>query len=113
MDRAEERAVQTACRQRLLRGSGELVGLGEVDRSFLSRREGDPDLSQLSVFDPGEHRNAFPFDSPPELSSGPPRLDRKSTRLNSSHDQISYAVFCLKKKKQPDMHHVNYFRCHK
>src|SRR2546421_6541438 len=28
-----------------------------------------------------------------------PGLDRKSTRLNSSHDQISYAVFCLKKKK--------------
>src|SRR2546421_10784805 len=27
-------------------------------------------------------------------------LDRKSTRLNSSHDQISYAVFCLKKKKR-------------
>src|SRR5206468_7236376 len=26
--------------------------------------------------------------------------DRKSTRLNSSHDQISYAVFCLKKKNQ-------------
>src|SRR2546430_4460134 len=26
-------------------------------------------------------------------------LDRKSTRLNSSHSQISYAVFCLKKKK--------------
>src|SRR5438270_8698454 len=31
----------------------------------------------------------------------PPRpLDRKSTRLNSSHSQISYAVFCLKKKKK-------------
>src|SRR2546428_13494330 len=29
-----------------------------------------------------------------------PREDRKSTRLNSSHDQISYAVFCLKKKKK-------------
>src|SRR2546428_10354432 len=29
-----------------------------------------------------------------------PAEDRKSTRLNSSHDQISYAVFCLKKKKQ-------------
>src|SRR2546427_6821039 len=28
------------------------------------------------------------------------RRDRKSTRLNSSHSQISYAVFCLKKKKQ-------------
>src|SRR5206468_5325191 len=29
---------------------------------------------------------------------GAPARDRKSTRLNSSHDQISYAVFCLKKK---------------
>src|SRR2546421_11832190 len=28
------------------------------------------------------------------------QVDRKSTRLNSSHDQISYAVFCLKKKKK-------------
>src|SRR5688572_31636815 len=47
-------------------------------------------------------------------SSGPDKLepvvssedmirwqDRKSTRLNSSHSQISYAVFCLKKKKKP------------
>ena len=35
------------------------------------------------------------------LASGPAifqMIDRKSTRLNSSHDQISYAVFCLKKK---------------
>src|SRR3989440_2086303 len=30
----------------------------------------------------------------------PSGIDRKSTRLNSSHDQISYAVFCLKKKKK-------------
>src|SRR2546421_9097886 len=30
----------------------------------------------------------------------PRYVDRKSTRLNSSHDQISYAVFCLKKKKK-------------
>src|SRR5206468_5436112 len=40
----------------------------------------------------------------PTLPSRPifigPQLDRKSTRLNSSHDQISYAVFCLKKKKK-------------
>src|SRR2546421_4302339 len=34
------------------------------------------------------------------LQATPARLDRKSTRLNSSHDQISYAVFCLKKKKK-------------
>src|SRR2546427_9247210 len=30
--------------------------------------------------------------------------DRKSTRLNSSHSQISYAVFCLKKKKKHPVH---------
>src|SRR5438105_6314612 len=30
------------------------------------------------------------------------RVDRKSTRLNSSHEWISYAVFCLKKKKKTD-----------
>src|SRR5205085_5043814 len=35
----------------------------------------------------------------PAASTRPPQLvDRKSTRLNSSHSQISYAVFCLKKK---------------
>src|SRR2546430_5701297 len=34
-------------------------------------------------------------------------LDRKSTRLNSSHSQISYAVFCLKKKKKTPHLHVN------
>src|SRR2546427_5661594 len=33
--------------------------------------------------------------------------DRKSTRLNSSHSQISYAVFCLKKKKTNDKHNKN------
>src|SRR5438270_3711546 len=32
--------------------------------------------------------------------TGALRIDRKSTRLNSSHSQISYAVFCLKKKNQ-------------
>src|SRR5690625_6724679 len=33
-------------------------------------------------------------------NTAPPRPDRKSTRLNSSHVAISYAVFCLKKKKK-------------
>src|SRR5438874_10722201 len=33
------------------------------------------------------------------------RVDRKSTRLNSSHVEISYAVFCLKKKKKNNAHH--------
>src|SRR2546427_6623102 len=42
---------------------------------------------------------------PPSASSKQPSrrsVDRKSTRLNSSHSQISYAVFCLKKKKKPE-----------
>src|SRR5688572_31747997 len=34
-------------------------------------------------------------------------LDRKSTRLNSSHSQISYAVFCLKKKKKKKNNVIN------
>src|SRR2546429_3848838 len=34
-----------------------------------------------------------------QISQGALRRDRKSTRLNSSHGYISYAVFCLKKKK--------------
>src|SRR5690606_16547383 len=34
-----------------------------------------------------------------------PRQDRKSTRLNSSHVKISYAVFCLKKKKKQNREH--------
>src|SRR5438445_11471544 len=35
-----------------------------------------------------------------KVTTGLTRKDRKSTRLNSSHANISYAVFCLKKKKQ-------------
>src|SRR3989449_4840413 len=39
--------------------------------------------------------------SPPNVTLGAPATrDRKSTRLNSSHGYISYAVFCLKKKKK-------------
>src|SRR2546427_3614718 len=34
-------------------------------------------------------------------------IDRKSTRLNSSHSQISYAVFCLKKKKKKKNNKTN------
>src|SRR2546430_13567928 len=39
------------------------------------------------------------FEPPLVHPAAAPSLDRKSTRLNSSHSQISYAVFCLKKKK--------------
>src|SRR2546430_13305803 len=43
------------------------------------------------------HEGAAPR---PSASPNPRTRDRKSTRLNSSHSQISYAVFCLKKKKK-------------
>src|SRR6266496_5309458 len=45
--------------------------------------------------DPDDLRGAAPADR-----RGPGQRDRKSTRLNSSHVEISYAVFCLKKKKK-------------
>src|SRR3989475_2070599 len=48
-----------------------------------------------------EPRRAGEEIAPPQASR-----DRKSTRLNSSHSQISYAVFCLKKKNR-DTYHVH------
>src|SRR2546422_6893869 len=41
-------------------------------------------------------------EEPPKASGEKRSRDRKSTRLNSSHGYISYAVFCLKKKKNND-----------
>src|SRR3712207_7946445 len=49
----------------------------------------------------GEHRRVDDHVGERDLAE---ELDRKSTRLNSSHANISYAVFCLKKKK--DTHNV-------
>src|SRR2546422_7764702 len=40
------------------------------------------------------------------------RIDRKSTRLNSSHGYISYAVFCLKKKKHKKKHKYSLTKQH-
>src|SRR2546430_4206885 len=53
---------------------------------------------------PGEPQVAIDFEQLVEI-------DRKSTRLNSSHSQISYAVFCLKKKKH-SMHRHTLSRDH-
>src|SRR5690349_23353179 len=63
--------------------------------------------TQLSV-DHVDHASSFVGECPCHLSSqihsapamctSVPKIDRKSTRLNSSHVEISYAVFCLKKK---------------
>src|SRR5688572_31622311 len=46
----------------------------------------------------GEHDRVFELLHQERRGDDPQARDRKSTRLNSSHSQISYAVFCLKKK---------------
>src|SRR2546430_8129701 len=51
----------------------------------------------------GRGLDHLPRHQPPEDRVG----DRKSTRLNSSHSQISYAVFCLKKKKKNTSLHLS------
>src|SRR2546427_3970499 len=50
----------------------------------------------------GSEYQTFTFDAKADLTGTLDNTDRKSTRLNSSHSQISYAVFCLKKKKKKD-----------
>src|SRR3712207_8520610 len=60
-------------------------------------------------FLPGEPIDPLVVD-PPAFSSQ--QEDRKSTRLNSSHANISYAVFCLKKKQKRNtrVHYVRYMK---
>src|SRR5690625_6340386 len=66
--------------------------------SFPTRRSSDlhPAAPQRP---PGGPAPAGAAAGPTRYRGGPPGRDRKSTRLNSSHVAISYAVFCLKKKK--------------
>src|SRR5206468_10474714 len=58
-----------------------------------------PVLLKTPAFDPCSKRFFLPCAGESPKIFFQLRRDRKSTRLNSSHDQISYAVFCLKKKK--------------
>src|SRR5690348_18194538 len=72
-------------------GAGALEHLGEGDRPGLGhvrREQRGSEREQCEEGELDEHRS---------ILRG--WLDRKSTRLNSSHPSISYAVFCLKKKK--------------
>src|SRR2546422_4025896 len=61
-------------------------------------KDTDPEIRRLSAYALGEIG--------PQAKAATPALkeDRKSTRLNSSHGYISYAVFCLKKKKTKTTH---------
>src|SRR6266542_6505592 len=60
----------------------------------LVERQGDVDVSVGDVTGDLVHRLVL---EPGERGRSRQRIDRKSTRLNSSHGSISYAVFCLKK----------------
>src|SRR5206468_12826008 len=70
--------------------------------SFPTRRSSDLRGSRIvEIVLPVQMRAFVPDVRCPQRSVlGHLSLDRKSTRLNSSHDQISYAVFCLKKKNK-------------
>src|SRR5699024_12713091 len=81
-----------------------------VPHSFPTRRSSDlgEHLNHLPAVGPRVHHHGAPQgagDAVGELQAGETPAqgghgqDRKSTRLNSSHVSISYAVFCLKKKK--------------
>src|SRR2546427_5407285 len=68
-------------------------------RSVIATTEGVTNNAQriLRHLPREEHRN---LTRESDILWPSPAEDRKSTRLNSSHSQISYAVFCLKKKKK-------------
>src|SRR2546427_6814748 len=67
----------------------------------LPERQFAQDLWRGVGYRVGQRRLVSDFREVVEIVPMPPVTpDRKSTRLNSSHSQISYAVFCLKKKKK-------------
>src|SRR3712207_6854309 len=72
---------------------------------LLSEEAADPGLTQVynELMTAGGHGNTYSLRVPrglPHRTFGECQTDRKSTRLNSSHANISYAVFCLKKKNK-------------
>src|SRR5690625_6976417 len=68
--------------------------------SFPTRRSSDLTLLDVRVFDEATKRAVYAQQTNQAKAAGTSNCsDRKSTRLNSSHVAISYAVFCLKKKK--------------
>src|SRR2546422_6834621 len=102
---------------------GTRTGASLTRRSpFSTTREAWPFLKNVSLLNPCAHSTFF---TPSPAASTAHRIwplslatvtglpsfvrrmkeDRKSTRLNSSHGYISYAVFCLKKKKTQRAHH--------
>src|SRR5207245_10933493 len=80
-------------REPVLAGVGLIPGIPRVDRLRLAGDQAPVDRTDVVLLEDRE--------APLEGAAGAARHvlgDRKSTRLNSSHGSISYAVFCLKKK---------------
>src|SRR5215204_7365035 len=74
--------------------------LGEKTRMTSPRWKRRPHGSTWGDFGPDDERGRLNLLTPEKVRQGVAEVrDRKSTRLNSSHTVISYAVFCLKKKK--------------
>src|SRR3712207_8928337 len=75
---------------------------------LLGHRRGKADAPRMTAATSVRSLTTGPWASASRgrVASGPRRtrkVDRKSTRLNSSHANISYAVFCLKKKKYSEL----------
>src|SRR2546426_4961365 len=70
---------------------------------FRSHRSGSDVAQKISAVERSASVSAAPNRTRPRQIPSSDRRDRKSTRLNSSHLVISYAVFCLKKKKKSSL----------
>src|SRR2546427_865877 len=95
-------AAPTGVRNRIIDAVSKVEGVLEVDRVRI-RRAGNRYFADLAVGLARSHsanavKDVFRAQGSRQRLHG----DRKSTRLNSSHSQISYAVFCLKKKKKSE-----------
>src|SRR3712207_6961657 len=77
-----------------------------VEPTIVRARSATDRVAQEEVFGPFVTVLTFKDDAE-ALATANATADRKSTRLNSSHANISYAVFCLKKKKIPSPLHSN------
>src|SRR3712207_8061435 len=83
---------RSGCELRRSEGIGDAPFLVDLDLLEPAGRDGEAERLDLS------EAGIVGLDVEVDLGGGV--VDRKSTRLNSSHANISYAVFCLKKKKQ-------------
>src|SRR5437762_5499719 len=92
-----EEGFRTGTKQKIIE---DLLVLQDQWRQATGQGEHDMGVGRREEFSPTRRDPPFPSGSLTlRAMAVPAAVDRKSTRLNSSHRCISYAVFCLKKKK--------------